>query len=77
MTRSEAVSILKNNHGVRITHRLFEKDEYIYSKENGMVYDELGFLFESWNPEDILHNGIRMRNTEDWQNEWSIHPTSR
>ena len=40
-SRDWAITILNHHPNVKITHRLFSTDEYIYGR-NGKVYDEFG-----------------------------------
>lgn len=40
MTQSEMIAFLKANPYVKVTHTLFEPNEYIYADENGYVFDE-------------------------------------
>lgn len=74
MTRTEMIEFIKENPYVHITHFLFSNDEYIFSLENGKVYDENHYLFEDWySPNDIRGwNGIRCRAGGDWEDGWSI-----
>ena len=75
MTRSEMIAFIKTNPYVKITHKLFGSDEYIYSKEDGNVYDENGYLFENWDSETNMWsgwNGIRMRQGDRWEDDWGI-----
>lgn len=71
MTRDEMIVYMHNNPNVKITHRLFDSDEYIYQKEDGRVYDENGYLFEDWKSD--YRDGIRMRNDGAWLTGWSIY----
>ena len=71
-SRDWAINILKNNPNQKITHRLFDSDEYVYGK-NGKVYDENGYLFEDWVSEGIgKHDGMRMRVGGSWEDGWDI-----
>ena len=72
MTRDEMMKFLRENPNVRITHFLFDPDEYIISKENGLVYDENDYLFEDWTSQFSLWNGIRIRTGGLWENGWTI-----
>ena len=75
MSRNEMIEFIQKNSCVHITHFLFGDDEYIYSSEDGLVYDEKGYLFEDWNSVTNMwsgHNGIRMRSGKQWENGWSI-----
>ena len=71
----EMIEFIRKNPFVHIIHFLFDKDEYIYSSEDGLVYDEQGYLFEDWNSVTNMwsgHNGIRMRSGKQWEYGWSI-----
>lgn len=70
MTKYELINILHSQPGIKITHHLFEPDEYIFSKEDGNVYDENGFLFEDWT--GPYHDGIRLRTGVTWDTGWTI-----
>ena len=67
-SRAWALDILKNQPNVKITHRYFSSDEYIYGKEDGNVYDENGYLFEDW--ESDRFSGMRMRFGGVWEDGW-------
>lgn len=69
LTRDEAVEILRTKPNIKISHTLFEDDEYLYMK-NGQVFDENGYLFEDWH--SPAHNGVRMRVGGMWDTGWSI-----
>lgn len=69
MTRHEMIDFIKANHYVKITHTLFDPHEFIYSEENGEVYDENGFLFEDWD-NFSPYIGIRMRIGAPWESGW-------
>ena len=68
-----AIDILKNSPWTKITHRIFDSYEYLYGTKEGYVKDEYGYLFENWIPSDTFHNGIRMRNSSEWQSGWSLY----
>lgn len=75
MTRTEMIAFIKANPYVKITHTLFDSSEHIYSKEDGNVYDENGYLFENWDSVVDMWsgcNGIRMRQGGRWEDGWSI-----
>ena len=74
MTRDQMIALIQNNHNVHITHTLFSDNEYIFSAENGNVYDENGYLFEDWySPNNVTGwNGIRERTGGRWEDGWSI-----
>lgn len=75
MTRNEMIEFIKNNPNVRITHDLFDADEYIYSDIYGLVWSENGYLFEDWDSFTDMWsgvNGIRMRIGGKWEDGWRI-----
>lgn len=75
MTRSEMIEFIKENPYRHITHRLFDKDEYIYSDIDGLVWDEHGYLFEDWGnlgDDWFGRNGIRIRQGEAWESGWCL-----
>ena len=74
MTRTEMIEFIKTHPYVFITHPAFADNEYIYSDENGIVWDESGTMFENW---DSVHwytgvNGIRFRFGGMWETDWQI-----
>lgn len=71
MTRTEMIGFIRENPNVKITHTLFSKDEYIYSKEDGKVYEEHNYLFEDFVSE--RSNGLRMRSGGLWEHGWSLY----
>lgn len=72
MARDEMIAFIKANAYVRISHRLFEPSEYLYSAKDGCIYDENGYLFEDWEPGGLAHNGIRMRSGGAWETGWRV-----
>lgn len=71
MTRTEMIGYIRENPYIKITHSLFSKDEYIYSKGDGHVYEEHGYLFEDFTSE--RSNGLRMRSGGLWETGWSLY----
>lgn len=69
MTRSEMIAYIRGNPWIKISHPTFTSDEYIYSKDDGCVYDESGYLFEDWN---YAHDGLRIRNDGLFKTDWFI-----
>ena len=45
MSRDEMIEFIRKNPFVHIIHFLFDKDEYIYSSDDGLVYAEQGLSF--------------------------------
>lgn len=74
MTRDEMIEFIKKNYYVHITHPLFAEFEYIYSDTDGIVRDECGRVFESWDSLNMWSgaNGIRMRTGGSWEIGWYI-----
>jgi hypothetical protein len=75
MTRTEMINFMLEHPYVHITHPLFDSSEYIYSVENGNIYDENGYLFEDWDaftPLNNRYNGIRIRKGNEWQTGWVV-----
>ena len=70
MTRAEMIAYIRSNPWVKISHHSFASDEYIFSKDDGRVYDENGRLFEDWNQ---LHDGIRRRIGTFFQTGWTFY----
>ena len=71
MTRDAMIAFIKTHPGVRITHELFASDEYICALDNGIVYDENGYLFEDWYSENA-RDGIRIRTGDRWETGWKF-----
>ena len=75
MTRDEMIKFIRENPYIHITHTLFADDEYIYSSIDGIIYDELGNIFENWDSTTDKHsgiNGIRLRQGGIWEDGWHI-----
>lgn len=67
-SKQQMINFIMTHPHVKVKHMNFDSSEYIYSKPNGNVYDEIGYLFEDWESEGPgQHNGIRMR---DWETGW-------
>ena len=71
MTRTEMIGFIRENPYIKVTHILFLRDEYIYSKRDGCVYEEHGYLFEDFISE--RSNGLRMRSGGAWENGWLLY----
>ena len=78
MKRDEMIKILLTKPGTKISHSLFADNEYIYSDEHGVVFDEDGNVFEDWdinsyNPKvTTTHEGIRIRVGGSWERGWRV-----
>lgn len=68
MTYSEMIDYLENNPGRKVTHRLFDPGEYIWS--NGfVVYTEEGYMFDDLH---YINNGLKIRKDGLWSDGWSV-----
>ena len=73
-SRLTAENILLNYPGVKVSHILFDSDEYIYSKEDAKIYTEEGYLFEDWHSYGPgQHNGFRGRVEGLWDHDWFLY----
>lgn len=73
LSREAAIDVLENKPNQKITHKFFDSNEYIYSKD-GVVYDEQGYLFEDWVSDGTgKHDGIRARVGGAWEDGWSLY----
>lgn len=72
MTREEMLQYAMEHPFKKIIHPLFSEDEYLYTEGDKRFYDENGYLFESWNISDNIHNGLRIRNSETWLDGWCV-----
>lgn len=70
MTKSDIIAFLQQHPYVKITHNLFTKNEYIYSREDGCVYDENDRLFEDWH--SVFYCGLRLRTADEWNRGWTL-----
>lgn len=71
MIREEMVQLIKAYPYVKFTHYLFSEDEFIFSRDDGFIYDEKGYLFENWELFSA-NNGIRRRVGGQWEDGWAI-----
>lgn len=70
-SRDWAIEILRKCPGIRITHKSFDRNEYIYTELiDGLVYDENHYLFEDW---DGDHDGMRHRVGDSWEEGWMLY----
>lgn len=72
MTREEMIKYAMEHPFARISHKLFNKDEWLYTDGGTFFYDENGYLFEDWSQANLLHNGLRSRNDGSWLNGWFV-----
>lgn len=75
MTRTEMIAFIRKNPHVFVAHTLFDESEYIYTGDDGFVYDENGYLFEDWGDgfgSWNRNNSIRTRIGGQWEDGWYI-----
>lgn len=72
MTKTELIAELNKKADVKFTHRSFSSDEYLVNKKDGYIYDENGYLFETFDESDNFHNGLRIRTGSSWEDGWTI-----
>lgn len=72
MKRAEMIVFIRTHPNTKITHPLFDSDEYIYFSEDGCVYDERGRLFEDWTNTRWSRDGVRARAGGSWEDGWEI-----
>lgn len=80
MKKDEMITYIKANPYHKISHKLFDDEEYIYSGHDGYVYDEKGYLFEDWDSVTDKwsgHNGIRLREGDYWEDGWYVKTTTK
>lgn len=70
LTIQEALEIFRTKPGVKVSHRLFSDNEYLYADESGYVYDEKGNLVEDWVSKE--HNKLRKNDYGVWEDGWHV-----
>ena len=70
MTRRQAKNYMLRNPHCLVGHVNFASYEYLYAKEDGCIYDEVGNCFEDF--KTPAHNGLRMRNGYPWLTGWFV-----
>lgn len=70
MTQRQAKNYMLRNPHCHVGHNNFASYEYLYAKEDGCIYDEVGNLFEDFKTPE--HNGLRMRCGYPWLNGWYV-----
>lgn len=70
MTNLEAVKVMLDNPYMKLKHRLFAPDEYIFSKGDGIIYDENDYVFEDWHSH---RDGMRIRTEDFWREDWYVY----
>ena len=74
ISRAEMLAALTSRPNVKISHRLFAPDEYLYLGVDGNVYDENDYLFDDFETPAIC--GLRMRTGDTWEHGWYIKETN-
>lgn len=69
MTKDLAIHYMFHNPHCHVRHNLFSSDEYLYSKGDGIIYDEAGNVFEDF---DSHCAGMRLRWEEVWLTGWHV-----
>jgi hypothetical protein len=71
MTKDQAIDYMLQNPYRKVTHRLFSSDEYLYSRGDGIIYDEADYVFEDfWSDGPAARCGMRIRSEEFWLTGW-------
>lgn len=70
MTQRQAKQYMLRNPHCHVGHVNFQLFEYLYAKEDGCIYDEVGNLFEDFKTNE--HNGLRVRCGYPWLTGWYI-----
>lgn len=71
MTKDQAIHYMLHTPYCKVTHRLFAPGEYLYSKGDGIIYDEAGYVFEDF---ASSRDGMRIRSDSFWNADWSVYP---
>lgn len=69
MTKDMAIQYMMQNPNCHVWHPLFVDGEYLYSKGDGIIYDEVGNIFEDF---DSNCAGMRLRWEEAWLTGWRV-----
>ena len=69
MTKDQAIHFMLHNSLVKVRHELFDCSEYLYSKGDGVIYDEAGYVFEDFSTHC---DGMRLRTEPVWLTGWSV-----
>lgn len=72
MTKEQAIYFMLHNPMCKMTHTLFAPDEYVYSKGDGIIYEENGYVFEDFGSDISSVNGMRMRTGDNWMEGWRV-----
>lgn len=69
MTKDQAIHYMLHHPRCHVSHPLFDSHEYLYSKGDGVIYDECGYVFENFTG----HNdGMRDRCEPVWLSGWKV-----
>ena len=69
LSRLDMLVLLTSKPHTKITHRLFDANEYIYLGDDGLVHDESGRIFDDWDSPHLC--GLRERSGGVWETGWS------
>lgn len=69
MTKAQMIDFIKSHPNVKVSHWLFDDDEYIFYS-GGRVYSEEGYVFEDWSSDGA--DGLRVREGAHWESGWSV-----
>lgn len=69
MTKDQAIHYMLHNPHCHVWHPLFTQEEYLYSKGDGIIYDEVGNVFEDFESHCA---GMRLRWDEVWLTGWRV-----
>ena len=69
MTKDMAIHYMLHNPNCHVWHPLFADGEYLYSKGDGIIYDEVGNVFEDFESHCA---GMRLRWEDVWLTGWRV-----
>ena len=70
-TKDEIIDYMRKNFYAKVSHWLFDSDEYLYMKPDGNIYTEEGYLFEDFHT-NYRNDGMRCRTGRYWETGWKI-----
>lgn len=71
MTKDQAIHYMLNNPNCHVWHPLFSPNEFLFAKEDGIIYDECGYVFEDFE-ENSSRAGMRLRWEDVWLSGWRV-----
>lgn len=69
MTKDQAIHYMLHNPHCHVRHQLFAEDEWLYSRGDGIIYDEVGNVFEDFTSHCA---GMRFRHEPVWLTGWTV-----